>query len=237
MFGFGAVAQPVFDPDTINFGTCIDLTQNYFQTTVTDTGDYPLDICSLDIVGPDSSEFSLVRPPTLPYTVPDSDRGSLTLGFNFTTNAHTGGIHHATLIIHYCNGSVDSLPMLGREATASVFINSLPINFGKVRVGHTQDTAVGFGNPEDIAEQIDTLRIDPLPPPAIPFSSKDLPLLFRQMARAIISIPSHLHRSPEGSIPDKALRRRRRYERRFHYDHWNRGTIGTPALNSPDEFG
>ncbi len=173
MFGFGAVAQPVFDPDTINFGTCIDLTQNYFQTTVTDTGDYPLNICSLDIVGPDSSEFSLVRPPTLPYTVPDSDRGSLTLGFNFTTNAHTGGIHHATLIIHYCDGSVDSLPMLGREATASVFINSLPINFGKVRVGHTQDTAVGFGNPEDIAEQIDTLRIDPLPPPAIPFSSKD----------------------------------------------------------------
>ncbi len=170
MFGFGAVAQPVFDPPLINFGTCLDATQNYFQTVISDTGDYPLYICSLDIVGPDSSEFTLVRPPTLPFEVEDSGLQKLTLGFNFTTNAHTGGVHWATLQIHYCDGSMDTLLMEGIEATESVFINSFPINFGKVRIRTTRDSIVTFGNPEDIQEPIDTLRITPF---GVPFSSKD----------------------------------------------------------------
>jgi hypothetical protein len=160
MYGFGAVPKPVFSPDTINFGTCLDTTQNFFQIVISDTGDYPLDICSVSIIGPDSSEFSLVRPPPLPYDVPDSNLGTVNFGFNFTTNAHTGGVHRATLILHYCDGSIDSIPMEGTEATASVeFASYLPINFGKVRVGHSRDTGIEFVNPENITETIDTLQI------------------------------------------------------------------------------
>ncbi len=171
MFGFGAIAQPVFSPDTINFGTCLDTTKNYFQIVVSDTGDYPLAICSLDIVGPDSSEFSLVHQPPFPYTVPDSGLGILTLGFNFTTNAHTGGVHRATLQIHYCDGSMDTLPMEGTEATASIqFTRAFPINFGNVRVNHSRDTGIGFANPENIAEAIDTIQVIS----AGPFFTKDI---------------------------------------------------------------
>ena len=95
---------------------------------------------------------------------------TLKLGCNFTTIAHTGGVRWATLQIQYCDGSMDTLLMEGIEATESVFINSLPINFGKVRLGSKRDSVVAFGNPEDIAESIDTLKITPL---GTPFSSKN----------------------------------------------------------------
>ncbi len=172
MFGFGAVAQPVFNPPIIDFGTVRDATSNYHQTTVSDTGDYPLAICSLDIVGPDSSEFSLVSPPNLPDTVADSGMSKLILGFNFTTNAHTGGVHHATLQIHYCDGSMDTLPLLGTEATASIqFCYQEPIDFGNVRVGTKRDTGICFGNTENIAQTIGKLWITPA---NAPFFTKDL---------------------------------------------------------------
>ena len=176
LIGFGAVAQPVFSPDTINFGTCLDTTQNYFQVIVRDTGDYPLDICGLSIQGPDSNEFSLVRDTFLPYVVPDSNLGSVNFGFNFTTNAHTGGEHRATLIIHYCDGSIDSLPMEATEATASIeFMNPTPINFGKVRLGNRRDTAIGFVNPEDINFPIDTIRTTLNPPFSSTLNSYSVP--------------------------------------------------------------
>jgi hypothetical protein len=171
MFGFGAEPKPVFSPDTINFGTCFDASQNYGKTLITDTGDYPLYICSANVVGADSTEFTIIRPPALPFTVPDSGMGSLLIELNFTTTARAGGtVHHATLQIHYCDGTIDSVPLRATEATESVQACWNEIDFGRVHIGSTKDTGVCYTNPESISLPIDTIRVSPA---GIPFSSKD----------------------------------------------------------------
>ncbi len=171
LFGFGAIAQPVFSPSPVDFGTCWDSSKNAAQTIITDTGDYPLIICGYSISGPDSSEFSLVNPSVTPDTVADSGMSSRTLTFNFTTYAHTGGtVHHANLEIHYCDGTIDTLPLKATEATQSVQFCNHSYDFGRVRVGTTSDTGVCFGNPEIIPLNVDTIWLSPA---GIPFSLKD----------------------------------------------------------------
>jgi hypothetical protein len=171
LFGFGAVAQAVFSPSPVDFGTCWDSSKNAAQTTITDTGDYPLIICGYSISGPDSSEFSLVNPPSTPDTIADSGMSSQTLHFNFTTYAHIGGtVHHATLEIHYCDGTIDTLALKATEATQSVQFCYHSYDFGLVRVGTTSDTGVCFGNPEIIPLNVDTIWLSPA---GIPFSLKD----------------------------------------------------------------
>ncbi len=155
MYGFGAVAQPVFTPPIVGYGICKDSEKYYGSTVLTDTGDYPLDICSMDVVGPYSSEFTLLSPKYFPDTVADSGAGSLAIGFTFMTNAHTGGVHWATLEIHYCDGSMDTVLLEATEATESIqFCSHIPIDFGKVRVGSSRNTGVCFGNNEGIDQTI-----------------------------------------------------------------------------------
>ena len=148
LLGVGAVPKPVFNPPSIDFGVDFDSTQYFGATTLTDTGDYPLSICDVSIIGPDASEFTLgPLPHPLPDTVLDSGKSSLRFPVTFLTTARAARKHHATLVVTYCDGSSDSIPLVGSEANEFVQFatsSTTGINFGKVRVGSKADTVVTF---------------------------------------------------------------------------------------------
>ncbi len=145
LLGFGAVAGPVFIPPSINFGVDFDGTSYFGATRLTDTGDYPLSICDAKIVGPDASEFTLgALSHPFPDTILDSSRNSLTFPITFMTTAREGRKHHATLVVTYCDGTTDSIPLVASEADEFVQFCSSSVDFGKIRVGTKGDTAICF---------------------------------------------------------------------------------------------
>ena len=148
LLGYGAVPKPVFIPPSIDFGVDFDSTKYFGATTLTDTGDFPLSICDVSIIGPDASEFTLgPLAHSLPDTVLDSGKSSLTFPVTFLTTARAARKHHATLVVTYCDGSSDSIPLIGSEANEFVQFatsSATGINFGKVRVGTKADTVVAF---------------------------------------------------------------------------------------------
>ncbi len=162
LIGFGAVTAPVFTPDSIYYQACKVTTQNYGSTVLSDTGDYPLYICNLQIVGPDAGEFSLYP---LQHPLPDTVRaGGLdkrTFGVNFTTNVLTGQDHTATLIVEYCDGSSDSVHLRAKEADQYIQFCSQSIDFGTVRVGRTADSNACFWNNALIAFPDSSVWITP----------------------------------------------------------------------------
>ncbi len=157
MIGLGAIARPVFSPDTVSFQACSINDSNYASTNVRDTGDYPLVICDLQIAGPDASEFTFKYPPKIPDTVKADGIDSRTYGFNFTMHAYTGKIHTATLKILYCVGSADSIPLWASEAEGAVTLLTNRIDFGTVRVGKTLSKPAVFANTDPVALPVDRI--------------------------------------------------------------------------------
>ena len=187
MTGFGGIARPVFTPDTVYFPACSVKDSNYASTNVRDTGDYPLIICGLKIIGPDSTEFTLQKilgPGTNSYTLqnlkfPDTIQtggiDSRTFGFNFTMDSLTGKVHYATLEIEYCDGSMDSIPLRATEAAQFVNLLTPQINFGTVRVGKSLTQPALFGNTATISLYVDTIWASLWPPSGAPNPFSEAP--------------------------------------------------------------
>ncbi len=147
VYGFGGIPYPLFMPPDIDFGVCNDGFPYYGTSSLTDTGDYPLVICDLKIVGPDASEFSLLPlAHTLPDTLHSGARDTITFPVKFYTTARAGRDHHATLDVLYCNGTMDTVPLVGSEANEFVQFCSRSVDFGKVRVRTTAGKTVCFYN-------------------------------------------------------------------------------------------
>jgi len=143
--GCGAVPKPVFNPPIINFGKVPTGALSYQSTIITDTGDYPLYICDLQIIG--DPEFTIAPvTPKAPFTVRDSGKGSQFVGINFLTNDKTGLMHYATLKIIYCDGTTDSVKLMAQEAKQSIQYASTKIDFGKVHVGTTKIDSAKYWN-------------------------------------------------------------------------------------------
>ena len=173
LFGFGAQALPVFDPPIINFNVVPSGTQNYFSTRVSDTGDYPLNICDLHISGPDSTYFTIANPPQLPFSVADSGLATKQLGVYFSTSAHTGRMYYARLELRYCDGTVDTIPLYAQEAAQFVQYSvgsNRTVDFGNVHVGATGTQSVAFFNGANIALNVGNIW---LTPPNSPFAFAD----------------------------------------------------------------
>src|SRR5579883_3518344 len=138
LYGYGATPMPIFDPSPVDFGSVNDVVPNVGSTTLRDTGDYPLIVCGLNIIGEDSSEFMVTSPTVFPDTVHEGGQDRLNIFLNFTTNAHTSRIHHATLQVQYCDGTMDTVPLIAREAGAFINFCTNFLDFGKVRVNRTK---------------------------------------------------------------------------------------------------
>jgi len=168
LYGFGVEPHPVFNPPSLDFGICQDF-KNYVQgTTLIDTGDYPLSICALKIVGPDASEFSLlplVQTPSsgsvvsLPDTLRAGRRDTLYFPVNFTTHALAGRDHYATLEVLYCDGTMDTIPLHAKEEDEFIQFCSSKVDFGKVRVGTRKDTTTCFFNSGTATLPLDSIWI------------------------------------------------------------------------------
>ncbi|HEY3876671.1 MAG TPA: choice-of-anchor D domain-containing protein, partial [Candidatus Kapabacteria bacterium] len=165
--GVGAEPEPDFTPPLVDFGVRNDGTVNYGSTTLTDTGDYPLSVCSYEIVGPDASEFSFLNPITTPYTVADSGKGSLLFSINFTTNVHAGRLHTASLVVNFCDGTSDTIPLRAKEASLSVQFCWDEVDFGTMRIRSTRDTGVCLRSKESIPQQVDSLWTSPIGAPFV----------------------------------------------------------------------
>ncbi len=217
LFGFGAQALPVFEPRVLDFNIVPSGTTNYISTRVSDTGDYPLNICDLHIGGPDSAYFSIANPPTLPLTIPDSGLGAKQFGVYFGTSDHTGRMYFAKLEIRYCDGTSDTIPLHAQEAAQYVQYSTPTIggmktvDFGKVHVGATGYQAVTFYNGANIALNVGRMWVTPQSSPfGIVDSTTNVPSNGFKKVQASFTPPargkfSAWHHAKDGDIKEDSV--------------------------------
>lgn len=169
VYGYGGQSFPIFSPKSVDFPTEISGSQSFQLVTLRDTGDLPLNICDVQVVGDTNFTISKISKfgvaTTFPVQVNEDGRDQLWIGINFTVNERTGGSRHAWLKVIYCNGQVDSIPMSGSEADQHLQFSQSKIDFGKVHVGATAPSHVGFTNGTNVAIKIDTMWITPVSAP------------------------------------------------------------------------
>ena len=211
LFGFGAQPMSVFSPPVLDYGVVPAGSVSYQSTTVKDTGDYPLYICQVAITGPDSADFTLAHWQT-PDTIRDDGIDSRSIGVNFTTTAHIGRTHYATLRIIYCDGSMDTVSLIAKESEQYVQFSTNRIDFGKVHAGSRLNKPATFMNGASIALKVGTIWTTPS---RGPFSSAqattdvgagsttDVPISFAPISRG--NFTGYLHAGggdmKEDSIP------------------------------------
>ncbi|MDP4200284.1 MAG: choice-of-anchor D domain-containing protein [Bacteroidota bacterium] len=166
MYGFATQAFPIFDPPVMDYGIVPSGANNYQLTELRDTGDAPLQICSVDVIG-DGFTLSPLKFP-LPCTIPPDGMTSKLIGVYFTTNDRTGLPHYGRLEIHYCNGRMDTVQLIAKEQAQHVQYTESPVtglDFGKVHVGVTALANAGVWNGSNVNITIDSIWITPLSGP------------------------------------------------------------------------
>ncbi|HET9137189.1 MAG TPA: choice-of-anchor D domain-containing protein [Candidatus Kapabacteria bacterium] len=164
--GIGAVAKAIFSPNPLSFGTVPSDTNIDSVTTLTDSGDYQLNIVRYEITGPDRADFKLMfkpqgQTPTFPYALMEGS--SMPIDVRFYTNAKTGLVHRATLCLYYDDSSSDCIPLEAIEEAQFLQFGQTSVDFGKVRVGLSGTMGTKFANKSGKTLTVDTISTDPNP--------------------------------------------------------------------------
>lgn len=160
MYGFATQAFPIFDPPILDYGVVPTGFNNYQLTELRDTGDAPLQICGVDVVGDPGFSLAPLKFP-LPTTIPPDGKTKLLFGVNFKTNDRTGGKHYGYLEVHYCNGRTDTIPLIATEASQRLQFCDSHMDFGRVHVGTTAPLPIRLCNNTNIAIPISSIWITP----------------------------------------------------------------------------
>jgi hypothetical protein len=130
----------VFDPPQLDFGIVPTSWPSNLFTSLTDTGDYKMEVCDVEVVGEDASFFTVTNTnPAMPATVEPFDN-KMNIAVRFQTDAATGRSYAAWLKVIYCDGSSDSIRLLAREQAQMLEFGQRVVDFGKVRVKSELET-------------------------------------------------------------------------------------------------
>ncbi|HWF44873.1 MAG TPA: choice-of-anchor D domain-containing protein, partial [Candidatus Kapabacteria bacterium] len=166
LYGNGARPMPAFTPPVLSFGVLPTDSMGKQSTFIKDTGDYPMSICNVQIVG--DTDFKLVSTLQLPDSLHNGSIDSLRVSVTFVTTSRTGNTHYATLEITYCDGTKDDVPLIAKEAAQFVQFSTAGIDFGKVRVGYNNPKLATFSNGAQIPLSVGTIWATPTGGPFTP---------------------------------------------------------------------
>jgi hypothetical protein len=165
--GIGAVAKAIFTPLPVNFGVVPSNTTQKIIATLKDSGDFPLIVDSIRIVGDTSFHIFYTNnggvTPLPPDTIqPDS---LIPIEVRFENGDLTGRVHLASVCVYYNDGTKDCFPLEGIEEAQYLQFAQGSINFGKRRI-KTHDTLPGvFRNGSNITLSIGAATVTPLSGP------------------------------------------------------------------------
>lgn len=209
--GVGVVPKPVFSPPLLDYGVVATGSSSTLFTTLTDTGDYKIEVCSVEVVGPDKDFFTLqFTNPPLPFTVEVGGKG-LNITVRFATTESTGRNYVAWAKLFYCDGTTDSVKLVAREQAQYLEFGNRQVDFGKVRVKTSKALPAAFSNASNTTLSVGKLAVTP---PGGPFtvdatslvvekrSRKDVQVTFAPMVRGPIT--GYLHAS-EGDIKKDSI--------------------------------
>lgn len=161
--GIGAIGKAIFNPSPISFGIVPSNQPDTILATMTDSGDYPLHIVSIDITGPDAADFRVLyqsaggRTPDLPYTVIEGS--TFNIDVRFFTNARTGAVHQAKLCVNYDDGTSDCVPLEAIEEKQYLQFGQSSINFGRHRIKTHTDLPGVFRNGSNIPLSVGAVSV------------------------------------------------------------------------------
>lgn len=161
--GTGVLPIAVFDPPILNFGVVpTDWSSNLF-TSLTDTGDYKMDVCEVQVTGDDAAYFTAKTPyPTLPATI-NPFANKVNIPVEFKTNAATGRSYYAWLKVIYCDGSADSIQLVAKEQAQMLQFGQKTLEFGKVRVKSTLQKPAILSNGSNATLSVGQLSVSASP--------------------------------------------------------------------------
>lgn len=162
--GTGVLPLAVFEPPILDFGTVpTNWSKNLF-TSLSDTGDYKMEVCSVEATGPDAAYFNVkTANPALPATV-DPFSNKVNIPVEFKTNAATGRTYYAWLKVIYCDGSADSIQMIAREQAQMLEFGERTVDFGKVRVKTQLTKPATLSNGSNTTLSVGSLSVSSNPP-------------------------------------------------------------------------
>jgi Abnormal spindle-like microcephaly-assoc'd, ASPM-SPD-2-Hydin len=138
-----------FNPDgiSVNFGTPLTLgTSAQLSVKISNTGDNPLSISSIGIIGPNSSDFSALQTTSCQGPgIEIAPASSCNLAIQFAPTVV--GLEGAFLsLTDNAPGSPQVLALLGSGAGPLAVISPSSVNFGSVSVGTTPSQAITLTN-------------------------------------------------------------------------------------------
>ncbi len=162
--GTGVLPIAVFEPPILDFGIVPTAWSKNQFTSLSDTGDYKMEVCDIIVTGPDAAYFTVkTSNPALPTTV-DPFSNKVNIPVEFKTNAATGRTYHAWLKVIYCDGSADSVQMIAKEQAQMLEFGERTVDFGKVRVKSGLTKPASLSNGSNTTLSVGTLYISSTPP-------------------------------------------------------------------------
>src|SRR5207245_1523449 len=133
-------------------------------TTLVDSGDYPLYIDSMKVVGSDSADWTILYQPNGATPVPPNvvtEKSSESIALRFMTNAKTGKMHVAWLKVWYNDRTWDTVRLFAQEQAQFIQLVDRSMDFGKIRVGSSKAKTAVFSNGSNVGLSVGSITIDP----------------------------------------------------------------------------
>jgi hypothetical protein len=148
--GRGVWPKSAFAPHDLDYGTVPSNMSSTMVTVLRDTGDYRMEVCSVEVIGDDKSYFKLKHTnPQLPATLIENGTG-MNIAVEFKTNDQTGRSYFAWLKVIYCDGSADSIRLIAREQRQMLEFGQRTVDFGKIRVKSTLTKPAQLSNGSNV---------------------------------------------------------------------------------------
>ncbi|MBI1987522.1 MAG: choice-of-anchor D domain-containing protein, partial [Nitrospinae bacterium] len=138
--------QIVLDPTALDFGDVALASSIDLPLTISNAGTQPLTVSSLQLGGAEASQYSLVNPPALPFTLAPNASQSLTVRFSPTT----AGSKAASLTFASNDPDEASVQVAlsgWGGLVPDIAVEPVALDFGDVEVGASKDLRLTVSNP------------------------------------------------------------------------------------------
>ncbi|MEO6940805.1 MAG: choice-of-anchor D domain-containing protein [Candidatus Kapaibacterium sp.] len=196
LIGVGAAPVPVFSDSVIDFGDIVMPGTKSAPLTLTNTGDWILR-CKISIVNDRYNEFSFSTPGGSSNIDSVLDGGGQSV-YNVTFTPKVPQLlHTADMRFDFEDGSIRLIKLRGQDEYPFLVIDSVQLNFGKVRVGKTAAQSVNILNTSIKNLTADNVALAPAGPPftssltgkvtVAPKSAQKIDITFSPTARGVFT--------------------------------------------------
>jgi len=200
------------NPLELDFGTVQVGSNKDLSFSIGNSGGVTLTVNTLNIQGTDSSQFSLVSPPSTPFDIGAGGSQNITIQFSPTI----GGVKNANVRIESNDpdeNPLDQPTLLGTGGTQpDVYISQANLNFGNLIIGNSKDLSFIIGNNGNESLTINQFNIQGtdsshfslISPPSIPFTinpdeSQGITVRFQPTTEGVKNANIHI----ESNDPDE----------------------------------